>query len=326
MVEETLVIGYNDISDLLEISMVIDAVEDAFRAFYQGDAKMPSKVYLDLPEFSGDFRAMPARLGDYATLKWVNSHPLNKKHPTVMAVVILNDCKTGFPLALMDGTLLTMYRTGAAAGVASKYMARKDSSTLGLAGCGVQAHTQLLAISHVFDLDQIRISDISRAKVEEFVETFPTYNIEPTSLEEVSACDIISTTTPVRDPIIAREWIREGVHINAVGADAPGKEELDPRIIRDARVVVDEIEQASNGGEINVPLKSGVITSDHIWAELGEVVAGKKAGRINDDEITVFDSTGLGIQDAACAELIYNLAKKRGRGTWMEFVHPAAVA
>ncbi|MCW7075967.1 MAG: ornithine cyclodeaminase family protein [Candidatus Syntropharchaeales archaeon] len=326
MTQETLILSYHDLEDLIEISMVIEAVERAFRAYEDKTAKMPPKVYLDLPEFSGDFRAMPAQIGEHATIKWVNSHPKNLNLPTVMAVVIYSDCRTGFPLAIMDGTLLTMYRTGAASAVASKYMARKDSKTLGLAGCGAQARTQLLAISHVFDLDAVNVFDLSEDEVRKIMEAHPEVNVIPAPLEKVSACDIIATTTPVRSPIIKREWIREGTHINAVGADAPGKEELDPAIIQDARVVVDEIEQASNGGEINVPLKKGFITRDHIWATLGEVVAGKKSGRENEREITVFDSTGLAIQDAATAELIYNLATKEGRGTWMELVHPAAVA
>ena len=268
MAEETLILKFKDIEGLIEMPMVIDAVEGAFKAFGEGQARMPSKIYLDLPEFSGDFRAMPAQIGEHATIKWVNSHPKNRDLPTVMAVVIYNDCKTGFPLAVMDGTLLTMYRTGAAAGVASRYMARNDSKTLGLVGCGVQARTQLLAITHVCDIDLVKVFDISEDKIKELKGTYPYLNIVSASIEEVSACDIVSTTTPVRSPIVMRDWIKEGAHINAVGADAPGKEELDPTIIRDARVIVDEINQASTGGEINVPLTKGIITPDHIWAKL----------------------------------------------------------
>ncbi|HDM36539.1 MAG TPA: ornithine cyclodeaminase family protein, partial [Candidatus Syntrophoarchaeum butanivorans] len=213
MREETLILMHKDIKDLIEMKKVIEAVENAFRGFEEGLCRMPPKVYLDLPEFSGDFRAMPARIGRCATLKWVNSHPENRGYPTVMAVVILNDARTGFPLAVMDGTLITTYRTGAASAVASKYLARNDSSTLGLVGCGVQARSQLLAISEVFDIDLVKIYDISEEKMQQLKRDASGYNIVYAPLEEVSACDILSTTTPARKPIIRREWIGEGAHI-----------------------------------------------------------------------------------------------------------------
>jgi alanine dehydrogenase len=237
-----------------------------------------------------------------------------------MAVIIYSDPKTGFPLAIMDGTQITNFRTGASGAVAAKYLARRDAKTLGLVGCGVQAQTQLLALSKIFKFSEIYIYDISRTSMDNFKKVNSTYPLREVSLAKVSSADIICTTTTSRVPVVKKEWIKKGAHINAIGADAPGKQELDSDILKEAKIVVDDFEQATHSGEVNVPLSHGVIKVEDIYATLGEVVTGIKKGRDSRDEITVFDSTGLAIQDIAVAKVIFETAREKGLGQEIDIV------
>jgi alanine dehydrogenase len=294
----------------------IKAVEDAFRLHGKGETQMPSKVYLNFEK--GDLRAMPAHLMGYAGLKWVNSHPENRKLnlPTVMAVLILNDPATGFPLAIMDGTYITSLRTGAAGGVASKYLARDDSKIFGFVGCGMQAYFQLEAILRLFNPELIKCYDISRNAAVRFVDHCKNLNLNCmfAELPEVCKCDVLITTTPSTRPIVKNEWIEDGTHINAIGADAPGKQELDENILLRGKIIVDDIEQAVHGGEINVAVSKGLLDINDVHATIGEVIAGIKSGREGVDEITVFDSTGLAIQDIAVAKVVYERAVEQNSG------------
>lgn len=311
----------SDVREVLEIGEVIKVVEEAFRQHGLRKVQMPPKVYLSFS--SGDLRAMPAYMESLgiAGVKIVNSHPENPKKglPTVMAVVILNDPKTGAPIAIMDGSYLTDMRTGAAGAVAVKHLARKDSKVVGMIGTGRQARTQLLAINEVIDVEEVRVAGRSSEGIEKFVkETLTEGKIVPKTIEEACECDVLVTTTPVREPIVKNKWISDGTHINAIGADAPGKEELDPMLLKRAKIVVDDLAQASHSGEVNVPLSKGVIKLNDIHCELGEIVAGRKKGRISEEEITVFDSTGLAIQDVAAAHLVYEKAKEKKLGKMIE--------
>ena len=321
---KTLVLTQADVRSLAEMASAITAIEDAFEAHGRNETQMPSKVYLDLPEFDGDFRAMPAYFGNSAGVKWVNAHPCNpERHglPSVLGMYILSDPASALPLAVMDATLLTAIRTGAAAAVASKYLARPDSRSVGFVGSGVQARTLLAALQVVFEDLAIVATDVSAAAAEEFAaESGGTVG----DLAAAAACDIVCTATPVREPIVRREWIKSGCHINAMGADAHGKQELAPQILLDAKVVIDDWDQACGSGEVNVPLGTGAMTRDHIHAALGEIVAGLKPGRESADEITVFDSTGLAVQDVALARLIFELARKNDVGLEVDFISGAA--
>ncbi len=310
----TLILTRRDVNNLLDMHAVVNAVENAFRELAEGEATMPPKAYL--LSGNGDFRAMPASLGGAAGIKWVCVFPDNpsKGLPTVIGTLIYNDASTGYPLAIMDATDLTDYRTGAAAAVASKHLARKDSRVLGIIGAGRQSHTQFKAHATLFRFERVLVADRRPEAIQEMIDMFPDFNIEAASIKEVaSSVDILCTVTPVRQPIVKREWIKPGTHINAIGADASGKEELDPQILKDAaQVVVDDVRQSSSGGEINVPVKQGQFKVEDIYATLGEVVSGRKARRRNNSDITVFDSTGLAIQDIAVASLIYQNAQQQG--------------
>jgi alanine dehydrogenase len=316
----TLFLGKRDILPLLDMKEIIPAVEDAFHQWALGKAQMPPKSYLTVEK--GDFRAMPAFLPGAAGMKWVNVHPGNRalNLPTVMAVIIYSDPDTGYPLAVMDATDITAFRTGAAAAVASKYLARKNSKTLGLVGAGRQAYTQLMAHAAVFDLSLVRVYDLSEAATDRFIKAFPQYRIEACTPEETVASDIVCTATPAHEPVVKKEWVQPGTHINAIGADAHGKQELETEILEDAVIFVDDLRQASTSGEINVPLDKGLLDPARIRGSLGDLVAGIKPGRSDESEITVFDATGLAIQDIACARLIYDKARYKEGYTHLHLV------
>lgn len=316
----TLFLSRSEIIPLLDMREVIPAVEEAFRLWAGGKTQMPPKSYLTVEK--GDFRAMPAALPGAAGVKWVNVHPQNPAQglPTVMAILIYNEPETGYPLAVMDATDITAYRTGAASAVASKYLACKNPRTLGLVGAGRQAYTQLLAHAALFNFDTIRVYDISQASLARIVTSFPRYHLEACSLEETVASDIVCTVTPAREPVVKKAMLRPGTHINAVGADAPGKEELEPAILSEALIVVDDMKQSTTSGEINVPLSSGLLDPCRIHGTLGEIVTGQKCGRCDDSEISVFDSTGVAIEDIACARLLYEKVRAKDGYLRINFV------
>ena len=323
MTLKTLLLGRRQVEELLSISEALPLMEEAFKLKAQGKTIMPAKVYLKLPEYHGDFRAMPAYINGVAGIKWVSSYPENRLHnlPSVIAVIILCDPTTGYPLAIIDGTDITNVRTGAAGAIAVKHLARKDSSTIGIIGAGVQAETQLQAISQILpDIEELKIFDKYMEASQRYAEkTGAKLNAKiriVKTVKEAADADIVVTTTPAREPIVKKSYIRPGTHINAIGADAEGKQELESVLLASAKVIVDDIEQAGHSGEINVPLKQGCIELGDIYGTLGEVITNMKKGRENEEEITVFDSTGLAIQDITCAKLVYEKAKREETATF----------
>lgn len=324
---KVLLLERKEIEKLARMKDFIEAVEKVFKSKAEGKTQMPPKSYIFFSKYEGDFRSMPAYIEDLdiAGVKIVNVHPNNPKKyglPTVMATILLLDPKTGKAIAIMDGTWITNMRTGAAGGVAAKYLARKDSKIIGMVGAGAQARTQLLALSEIFKIEEVRVYSKSFKITKKFIKDMKFLKLN-TKLEKeidkaVKGCDILVTTTPVREPIVKNEWISDGMHINAIGADSKGKEELDPKILKRAKVVVDDYVQAIHSGEINVPISKGIFKPKQIHAELGEVIAGKKKGRTSDKEITIFDSTGLAIQDVASAWMIFQKAKREKIGKEIE--------
>ena len=319
----TLLVGQSQVEEFLTMAEALEAVENAFRLKALGKAIMPPKLYLNLPEYRGDFRAMPAYIDGNAGVKWVSVYPDNSKYnlPSIIAIVILNDPKTSFPLAIMDGVSITKIRTGAAGGTAVKYLARRDSSTIGMIGAGVQARAQLQAINIVLpNIEEVKVFDLFKdASAKYAAEMEAKLNLNIRSVETVEAAasaDIVVTTTPSRKPIVRKEYIKPGTHINAIGADAKGKQELEIDLLLKAKVVTDEMEQASHSGEINVAISEGRIKVEDIYGTLGEIIANTKKGRENNEEITIFDSTGLAIQDIICAKLVYEKAQREKISTF----------
>ncbi|MFC7157613.1 ornithine cyclodeaminase family protein [Halomarina halobia] len=319
----TRIISAADVRKHIDMLEVINGVETAFCKHHRGETTMPPKSYVELPDIDGDFRSMPAQVGDSAGVKWVNVHPDNPERfrlPTVMGLVIYSDPETAYPLAVIDGTELTRYRTGAAAGVATRYLARRGADSLGLLGTGIQARTQLAAVASVLDLERVVVSDLDDSALEAFIEAESDRDCDIVrgTPQELCECDVISTTTPSREPILEADWVREGTHINAMGADAAGKQELDPALLAQAAVVVDDWEQCSHSGEINTSVQSGTFTRGDVAATMGEVVSGSPESLRN--STTVFDSTGLAIQDIATAKQVYTTAEETGTGSVVDIV------
>lgn len=326
---KTLILTQSDIERLIDMRTAIRVIKRAFMAQARGEAVMPPKVYLPLPHQS-DFRAMPAYLAHPACcgIKWVNVHPRNRGTglPTVMGIVILNDPRTGFPLAILDGLSITRLRTGAAAGVAAKALARRNSQVMGLVGCGAQALHQVLALVDQFRLSQVRVWGHRPGEAQQFCRgTRRRLAVPLVPVRTVKACvtdaDLIATITSSRRPLVMQAWVKPGAHINALGADAPGKQELDPAILQVAKVIVDDPTQAIHGGEINVPIARRRFKPQDIHATLGEVLIGNATGRTEPTDVTVFDSTGMAVHDIALGEALLRQALRRHIGRAIQLFH-----
>jgi len=293
----------------IDMPDLIEAVKLAFLDHGTGSCEMPPKSYVTLP--GGDFRTMPSYLPGLtaAGVKVVNVHPDNRSRglPTVMGLTVLLDPPTGKPIAILNATGLTDLRTGAAAAVATRALAPVKEGTLGLIGAGRQARSGLLAIGEVFGIESVRVWSRSQKSAERLAAEFSSLDSRVTSVEQAADSDLLLTTTPSISPVIMNDWISDGTHINAIGADAPGKQELDPSLLTRAEVFVDDREQAFHSGEVNVAIRDGLFSPDRIEGTLGEVLTGR-AGRSSREAITIFDSTGIAITDLAAA----SEAMKRG--------------
>lgn len=319
---EVLWLTDEEVKLLLTMDETIAAVEKAFYDHGMGQTQMPPKSYLYFSKYDGDLRTMPAYLEgcDQAGVKIVNVHAANPKIglPAVMALLTLISPKNGVPLAIMGATFLTAMRTGAAGALAARHLARQDSRVVGMIGAGVQAGAQLLGLSRHFNIEQVRVFDTSEERSRsletdsrEFLDCEFMICTKP---QEASQCDILVTTTPSRRPVVKGDWILPGTHINAIGADARGKQELESSLTKTAKVFVDDMAQAVHSGEVNVPISQGILLPEEIFAQIGEVLAGKKPGRESETEITIFDSTGLGIQDVATGFAVYEKALQKRMG------------
>lgn len=323
----TRIVTRKDIEAIADMSAVVDAVEGAFRSHAAGEAQMPSKVYVDLPEHGGDFRAMPAAMAGAAGLKWVNSHPDNpSKHglPSVMGVYILSDPATAYPLAILDGTLLTALRTGAAAGVASRHLGLEAPETIGFIGCGVQSLFLLDAHLAVFGASfDVLCSDMNAEAAARLVEAARVrgLNARRATAEEAAGAHILNTATPGRSIAVEASWVGPRTHVNAMGADAPGKQELEAELLSTSQVFIDEAHQATHSGEINVPISEGRFRAEDIRGTLGELILGRvEASR---EARSIFDSTGLAVQDVAVARILFEAAQKRDVGQVIDLVGAA---
>lgn len=323
------IISGHEVENLITMSEAIKAVEKSFMFKGTNRIQMPPKSYIFFEEYNGDFRTMPSYIKDLgaAGVKVVNVHSQNLEKysiPTVMATILLLRPENGIPLAIMNGTLITKMRTGAAGAVAAKYLAREDSKIVAMVGAGVQARTQLSALNEVFDICEVRVVDKVLERAKQYSKGMGKelgLKITPTNATEdaVRGADIVVTVTPRTSPLVMDEWISKGTHINAIGADAPKKQELDPKILKRSKIIVDDWEQASHSGEISRPLSESRIEKEDIFSEIGDIVAGKKKGRKSKKDITVFDSTGLAIQDIATAWTVYQKAKENDVGKELHF-------
>ena len=326
-----LLLTRRDVETVLTMKDAIAAVEEGFRQLAQDKVVMPQRAVIRIAPSNGLYLAMPAYVGGEGNpgvlgLKVVTVCPNNpSKHdlPTILGTVLLNDPETGALIAIMDAGYLTAVRTGAASGVATKYLAREDARSVGLFGAGVQARAQLQAVCEVRQIEQAMVYDPAVETRDRFAKEMSerlSITIKPT--DDARSCvenDIVVAASASKTPIFEGTWLKPGTHVNGIGSHSPDARELDTEAIRRSKVITDYLPAClAEAGDLIIAMKEGRYSKEHIHADLGEIVAGLKPGRQSAEEITLFKSVGLAVQDATTAAKVYELACEGRVGTEVE--------
>jgi alanine dehydrogenase len=332
-VEPTLVLTAADVQATLTMDDCIAAVERVFLSFARGDVHAPGVLAFHVEGGGFHVKVAAADLGrPYFAAKTNGNFPENPKRrglPTIQGAIVLSDASDGRVLALMDSSEITTLRTGAATAVAARHLARPDSATAAIIGCGIQGRVQLQALTRVRRLERVLAVDADGARAGAFAsEMSAALGIPVLAASEAGeaarAADVVVTCTTSRKPLLAAGDLRPGTFVAAVGADHPEKQELDPSVFRGARVVVDVLEQCLAIGDLHHAVAAGAITANDVHAQLAEIVAGTKPGRTTPDERFVFDSTGTALQDVAVAAVAYERSLAAGRGHRVTLGAPGA--
>ena len=318
----TLILSHTDVVRLLPMATCIDLMADALAATSRGEAILPLRQVMRLPNSANAFGVMPALLGDALGAKIITVFPDNASTPydSHIGVVLYFETTNGQLRAIIDASSITAIRTAAVSGLATQLLANKDANDLGLLGSGVQALTHLEAMACARRLKRVRVWSRSAERRAAFIDQAKQrLNIDVgeclTPQDAVRDADIICTVTSSREPVLQGAWLRDGAHINAVGASQPTSRELDTAAVVRSRLYVDRRESARNeAGDFLGPRKEGAIGDDHILGEIGELVAGTVEGRSSEQEITLFKSLGIAVEDVACAAYLYKRAISEGAG------------
>ena len=326
-----LLLTRKDVEQVLTMKDAVAAVEEGFRQLALGNVIMPQRTAIRISQHHGIHLGMPAYVGGEGdggslALKVVTVYPDNPSKygmPTTIGTLLLNDPRTGALVAIMDAGFLTAMRTGAVSGVATKYLAREDARSVGVFGAGVQARAQLLAMCEVRPIERVSVFDPWQEGRDKFASDMSaqlSIPVEPTGDPRVCVDnDIVVAASSSSEPIFDGAWLAPGTHINGIGSHSPNARELDTVTIQRATVVPDLAAACLvEAGDLIIPIQEGAFTEDQIHASLGEIVAGIKPGRESDDEITLFKSVGLAVQDAATAAQVYDLARAAGVGVEIE--------
>jgi ornithine cyclodeaminase len=306
------------ISSLLPMHECIDVMEKMFLSIARGECVQPLRSLLMLPDKTGLLGMMPGYASSLGMMgiKVISVFHANREFglPSHQGVVILFDGKTGTPLMIFDAIEITAIRTAAASALATKLLARKNSETLSIIGSGEQAQRHLESITLVRQIKRINVWSRTRKNAEEFVkknsEKFSNISLKESVKDAVQDADIICTVTSSSQPIVSSEWIPAGAHINAVGSSMAARRELDSDLVVKAKLFADYNESIFNeGGDFLIPKKEGLVNDDHVIADLGELLSGKKPGRSSEEEITVFKSLGFAAEDIFSAAHIYEKVK-----------------
>ena len=319
------ILSRQDVRQALPMRQAIEAVKRAFAQLSTGQANVPLRVALDVPRHNGVTLFMPGYLSsdDQMAVKIVsvfNDNP-SQGLPLIHALVIVVDATTGSPAAVMDGTYLTALRTGAASGAATDLLARPDAHTAAVFGAGAQGRTQLEAVCAVRPIHEAWVYDVAPRQAAAYAEEMSQrlslpVRVAETPAQAVCQADVICTATTATSPVFADADVPPGTHVNAVGAYTPHMQEVPPETVLRARVVIDHRESSlAEAGDLLIPIEQGLMTEDHIYAELGEIAAGSKPGRASPDEITLFKSVGVAVQDVAAAGAVLEAARELGLGT-----------
>jgi ornithine cyclodeaminase len=323
-----LIANQEQVTALLLMKECIPAMEDALRMLASGDAILPLRTHMLLPDGQSIMGLMPSYLGGihFVAVKVITVFPANlgTEYDSHQGVVLLFDTERGSLRAIVDGTAVTAIRTAAVSGVATRLLARADAHDLAIIGAGTQGRTHLEAMLAVRDIRRVRLFSLPQEGARRFAARESQrhgINVEVKDSAEaaVRGADIICTVTTSKDPVVLGRWVAPGAHINAVGACLPANRELDTEVVAKARLYADRREaMMAESGEFLIPRGEGVIDDRHILGELGEVLVGKIPGRTAPDQVTVFKSLGIAIEDLAATHLILTKAQQSGKGTWIE--------
>jgi alanine dehydrogenase len=326
-VSGTLVLTRRDVQALLDMDDCIAAVEGAFRLHAEGHSLAPGVLGVRAPEGGFHIKAAGLKLKRlYFAVKTnanFSGNPRRHGLPAIQGVIVLCDADNGCLLAVMDSMEVTARRTAAATAVAAKWLAHASASTVTICGCGSQGREQLRALTGVLPVRRAYAFDLEEATAQAFARELSaelSFEITPTRdhVGAVRGSDVCVTCTPSRAPFLLRDHVVPGTFVAAVGADSSDKQELDPRLMAEATVVVDVLDQCAAIGDLHHALEAGILTRESVHAELAEVVTGRKPGRRSDQEITVFDSTGTALEDVAAAVVVYEKALAAGGGLTVE--------
>jgi ornithine cyclodeaminase len=309
-----LVLNERDVRELLDLDRLVDALADAHAELSAGRTSMPPRIAALVPEREALLGVMPAYVPSLGlACKLVTLFPQNRDRETHQAAIVVFDPENGTPLALMDGTYVTATRTAAGSALATRLLAREDARVLALIGTGVQARTHARAIPRVRPLKEIRVAGRDRAKAEALAAELGSSARAVDSYEEaIRGADVVAATTHALEPVVRREWLEPGTHVNSVGLNPSGRE-VDVATVADATLVVESRDSALAPPPAGAPELVG-IDAAHVHAELGELVSGAKRGRTSRDELTLYKSVGVAVQDAAAAALVLTAARERGTG------------
>jgi alanine dehydrogenase len=328
MPEGTLLLTRSDVGGLLRIEEYINAIEQAFKLYGEGKTAPPAILGVHAQDGGFHIKAGLLNLDRSFFAAKVNANfPENMKRfalPLIQGVIVLSDAENGYPLAIMDSIEITIQRTGAATAVAAKYLARPDSKTITVCGCGNQGRVSLQALCKIFSLERAFAYDTDREHAQRYATEISEQleiDVEPVARlrEPIGLSDICVTCTPATEFFVKREYVQPGTFIAAVGADSETKQELDPSLLAHNKTVTDVLDQCASIGELHHALDSALMTKADVHAELGEVIAGVKAGRVSAEEIIIFDSTGMALQDVIAAATVYERAVSEDKGQWINF-------
>ena len=328
---KTLLLKKEEVRRLISMKEVIGTVEEAYKAFNSDQVVQPAYMGIHLPSPRGeiDFKAGYSRSDEMISMKASSGgfidNPTRHGVPNGMGTILLFDARSCALACVMDGSLITGLRTGAAGAVSVKALARKNAKKIASIGTGNQARMQIRALKEVMKIEAVHAWDSHPEALSAYASDIESEHGIPvvkasSKKDAVAQADILITTTRGKGSLVEAGWVKPGTHIVAIGTDQRGKQELDPEIFRNAKIVNDSIEQCVEKGETWHPLNENIITKGDIHAEIGEILLGRKPGRQNDEEVTIFDSTGMAIQDNTTATRIYRNAIERGVGTFFEFV------
>jgi alanine dehydrogenase len=325
-----LVLGRREVEELLDVDALIDALAGAMVDLSSGRASVPARVAAVVDEPDGLLAAMPGYTPSAQALaaKLVTLFPNNAGTalPTHQALIAVFDQHTGRPEALLDGTSITAIRTAAGSALATRLLAREDAATLAILGTGVQARSHARAVTRVRGFEQVRVAGRSAAKAAALAEELAGELGEVAAVDSweraCAGADVVCATTHALEPVVRREWLAPGTHVTSVGYN-PGGREVDDATVADALVVVESRASAlapvpAGSNDLLQPLERGVIDADHVHAEVGELVAGTKPGRTSPEQITLYKSVGVAVQDGVAAALVLRAARERGAGREIE--------